>query len=93
MALVSRHISPEQAYEVSVAFDVLRGRSDRQREVYLLRHYFGLEIQDIAHVLDRQPSTVWVQLSRVQKRIIRRLGHLDESAKHTGGTDPGVEDR
>jgi RNA polymerase sigma-70 factor, ECF subfamily len=78
--LVSKHLSPEWAYEVSAAFEVLRGLSNRQREVYLLRHYFGLDIQDIAHTIGRRPSTVREQLYRAQERITRKLGRHDGSS-------------
>ena len=71
---VSALLSPEQAYEVSTALDALNSLSQRQREIYLLRHYFGFDIEDIADHLGRGPSTVRVHLHRAQETVRRKFG-------------------
>jgi RNA polymerase sigma factor (sigma-70 family) len=71
---LSGQVSPEQALEVSVAMDAQRSLSARQREAYLLKHYFGFDVEDIANHLRRSPSTVRVHLHRAQQAITRKLG-------------------
>ena len=73
---VSVSVSPDRAYDLLIAFDVLQGLSDRQREAYLLRHYFGFDIEDIADHLKRSPSTIRVHLYRAQEAITRKLGRF-----------------
>ena len=73
--LVSDFVSPEQTDDVSLALEMLSGLSDRQREVYLLYHYFGFGTKDIAHHLGLRAGTVRVHLSRAQQEIDRTLGH------------------
>lgn len=92
--LVSSGLPPDRAYElVSTAVDVLGNLSPRQREIYLLRHYFGLDVADIAHHLRCAASTVRVHLHRAQETITRAGGRSDEPAAAPTGLTEGVEDR
>ncbi len=66
---ISARVAPELAYEVSSAMDMLDRLSDRQRHVYLLRHYFGFKVAAIARHLDIDAGTARTHLHRAQKTI------------------------
>jgi RNA polymerase sigma-70 factor (ECF subfamily) len=89
--LISDHLPQEQVADLQLALDALRGLSAKQRKAYLLKHYFGLDTDDIASLLDCKPSTVRNHLYRAQETIDRQLG--GSSAKRTNRDRSGVERR
>ena len=86
-----QHLTYEQIADLQLALDALRGLSDKQRKAYLLKHYFGLETDDIAGLLDCKPSTVRNHLYRAQETIDRQLG--GPSVQRTNRDRSGVERR
>ncbi|MFL6144889.1 MAG: RNA polymerase sigma factor [Labedaea sp.] len=90
--LTSSQIAPEDAYEVSTALAALRCLSGQQRESYLLKHYFGFEMTDIAAHLGCKASTARVHLNRAQETIKRKLDQFGEpSVARNGQAESGVE--
>ena len=86
-----QRLPAEQIADLQLALDALRGLSDKQRKAYLLKHYFGLDTDDIASKLACKPSTVRNHLYRAQETIDRQLG--GSSVKRTNRDRSGVERR
>jgi RNA polymerase sigma-70 factor, ECF subfamily len=88
-------VTPEQAYEeidaARAALVALDSLSDRQRKVYLLKHYFGFDMKEIAEELECAESTARVQLSRAQQSINRKLTGSEPSVIRNGKAEFGVE--
>jgi len=76
--LPSGESSPEQQAlakdQVRVVWKVVKGLSERQRTVFMLRHVEEMEIHEIAKTIGLSEGTVKAHLSRAMVRVRAELG-------------------
>ena len=76
--LPSRESSPEQQAlakdQVRMVWRVVKGLSERQRTVFMLRHVEDMEIHEIANTIGLSEGTVKAHLSRAMVRVRAELG-------------------
>src|SRR3984957_14788400 len=76
--LPSGESSPEQQVvardQVRQVWKAVKGLSERQRTVFMLRHVEEMEIQEIAHTVGLSEGTVKAHLSRAVARVRAELG-------------------
>ena len=72
--------NPAQMAEESELSDVIRGAvgelSDRQRDVFLLHHYGGLQVKEVAKTLDIAEGTAKIHLFRAVAKLRELLGPM-----------------
>ncbi len=73
---------PEQMTWEDELADIIRGAvgelSDRQKDVFLLHHYGGLQVKEVAQVLDIAEGTAKIHLFRAVAKLREILGPLRE---------------
>ena len=76
--LPSEESSPEQQVvardQVRLVWKAVKGLSERQRTVFLLRHVEEMDIQEIAGAIGLSEGTVKAHLSRAMVRVRAELG-------------------
>ncbi len=76
--LASGDSSPEQQVvardQVKQVWKAVKGLSERQRSVFMLRHVEEMEIHEIAHAIGLSEGTVKAHLSRAMVRVRAELG-------------------
>ncbi len=76
--LASGESSPEQQVvardQVKQVWKAVKGLSERQRSVFMLRHVEEMEIHEIAHAIGLSEGTVKAHLSRAMVRVRAELG-------------------
>jgi RNA polymerase sigma-70 factor, ECF subfamily len=76
--LPSGESSPEQQVlamdQVRVVWDAVKGLSERQRTVFMLRHVEEMDIHEIAEAIGLSEGTVKAHLSRAMARVRAELG-------------------
>ena len=78
--LPERAASPGPAIdEVDALQTALRGLAPRQRATVVLRHWFGLSVEQTAHELGCSTGTVKSQTSDAVRRLRTALGHDAEA--------------
>jgi RNA polymerase sigma-70 factor, ECF subfamily len=82
--ITSRSANPAQAAILVLAMSFVESLPSKQRDAFLLYHYFGLERDEIAIILGCKPATVTTHLGRAAAKaarafppdhLISRVGH------------------
>jgi RNA polymerase sigma-70 factor, ECF subfamily len=80
--VASKDLSPENVLiegesgeRIKKAFEIL---SDEQREVFIMRHYWGLSFKEIADILKVPIGTALARMSRALGKLKIELGHIGE---------------
>ncbi len=81
--IASKDLSPENILikteisgKIEKAFEIL---SDEQREVFIMRHYWGLSFKEIAEILKVPIGTALARMSRALGKLKVELGHIEEA--------------
>jgi len=81
--VASKELSPENGLiksesgeRIEKAFEIL---SDEQREVFIMRHYWGLSFKEIADILKVPIGTALARMSRALGKLKIELGHIGEA--------------
>ena len=81
--IASKDLSPENILikteisgKIEKAFEIL---SDEQREVFIMRHYWGLSFKEIAEILKVPIGTALARMSRALGKLKVELGHIGEA--------------
>ncbi len=62
--------------KIETAFEIL---SNEQREVFIMRHYWGLSFKEIAEILKVPIGTALARMSRALGRLKVEMGHIGEA--------------
>lgn len=68
------NLPPERHAQVEEALRFIDRLPERQRQTYLLRHYLGLKLAEIATVLGCAEKTVTSQLRKAQAKVDKKFG-------------------
>ena len=81
--IASKDLSPENILikteisgKIEKAFEIL---SDEQKEVFIMRHYWGLSFKEIAEILKVPIGTALARMSRALGKLKVELGHIGEA--------------
>lgn len=72
------HLLPEEHAELKEALRFIGRLPEQQRRAYLLRHYLGLKLGEIAEVLGCQERTVSSHLGKAQAKVDKKFGRIEQ---------------
>lgn len=84
----ARGMSPEVFLLLRTGLEFVNTLPEKQRVAYLLKHFFGLDREDIAQVLECAPRTVSTHLRRAQAKADKKFPPAADLAKEAQQAQP-----
>lgn len=78
--VASPYLPAEWQAQVNEAMKFIDSLPDKQRHAYLLRHYFGLKLREIAAALDCAEKTVTSHLRKAQDKVDKHFQEKERPA-------------
>jgi RNA polymerase sigma-70 factor (ECF subfamily) len=75
--MAAPHLPPEEHAELKEALRFIGRLPEQQRRAYLLRHYLGLKLGEIAEVLGCGDKTVSSHLRKAQAKVDKKFGRIE----------------